>query len=471
MPVAGKKPIRWDVPPSCESLMGYAMYLRDHQENLRQSFSQPSRSVQIPLGNGILVSMVLGPVVDFIRVRGPERKVVPGGARIRMVWDKLPPFEEGTNNIDLSKTTDSLEVSVGHYCTISVINGKDENGKELPARFSVKPGTDEDGVEYPGWSIEQGIRRDDGTYKVDGKSATLLLGGNVEGECDIIAEDGKTTLRKSVQVRLGLLYVRCYDPAGEPLFYGQITNELKLTGLFRTLADPFSAVVQMSLLEEATHDGGQSVYSPWSIYSHDGPWGMGPDGRFYYRWFFSEDETLTIDYRLTSTVKHGSDIVGGAYFGNRQYEYFIERVGAQLILEGDPTQPVVSQPIGSTYPGWQIVHDPIEVNSGDYGPFVKNIYLNAGSYYYELMSGRTGGLTELSAILNLGNLVSVTASDDYYYISLMRPDGDLTVNVYVLFINGSYAEKEISNGTKEATGFTYAGKQVMADYSMLYKRR
>lgn len=200
--MAGKKPIRWDVPPSCESLMGYAMYLRDQQENLRQSFSQPSRSVQIPLGNGILVSMVLGPVVDFIRVRGPERKKVVSSKGKRMAWNKLPPLVEGTTVIDLSKMTEDPVFSGGYYCTVSVINGKDENDKELPARFSVKPGTDEDGVEYPGWSVEQGVRQDDGTYKVDGKNATLLLGGDVNGECDIIATDGETTLKKNVSVPL-----------------------------------------------------------------------------------------------------------------------------------------------------------------------------------------------------------------------------------------------------------------------------
>lgn len=228
--MAGKKPIRWDVPPSCENLMGYAMYLRDQQENLRLSFSQPSRSVQIPLGNGILVSMVLGPVVDFIRVRGPEKKAVSGGGK-QMVWDKLPPLVEGTAEIDLSQMTVDPDASGGYYCAVSVINGMDAGGKTLPAEFSAKMGTGS-----IGWSIKQGIKQDDGTYKVDGKSATLLLGSDVDGECDIIAEDGKTRLKKKVKV--SIVDAGWYYLGENGLYYtiNQATGELDYLTAGKTLS-------------------------------------------------------------------------------------------------------------------------------------------------------------------------------------------------------------------------------------------
>jgi hypothetical protein len=101
-----------------------------------------------------------------------------------MTWDKLPPFEEGTSNIDLLKMTEDPDVEGGYYCTVSVINGTDENGRSLSAEFSVK-------TEDSGWSVEQ----------IDGRSATLKLGADVEGDCEIIARDGKAELSKKVTSR------------------------------------------------------------------------------------------------------------------------------------------------------------------------------------------------------------------------------------------------------------------------------
>jgi hypothetical protein len=395
--------------------------------------------------------------------RGTQRAVGK-----KMTWDKLPPFETGTENIDLSQMTEDPDVEGGYYCTVSVFNGTDEDGRSLSATFSIKAGKDENDVEYLGWSIEQGIRQDDGTYKVDGKSATLLLGADAKGDCEIIAQDGKTTLKKKVFVRLSL-YVKCYDTDDNFLCYGKIVNNLSLTGQFSLSAKPFLTTAHsLSLAEGVVHDSSVSVYGAWAVYSHDGPWGMGPDGRFWYRWFFSEQENLTKTYKLTSTVKFGLDIIAGPFLGNRYNEYLVERVGADLILEGDPVQPSVSQPINSFYPGWEATISSVVTITGDYGPLIKNIYLNSSSYYYELESGASGGLAELDSILGLGAVATVTNRDDYYYITLTRPDGDSTANVYALFINESYATKEITDSTREPTSFVYCEKQVIADYSELY---
>jgi hypothetical protein len=193
--VADKKPIRWFVPQGGESFMGIAAYYLTHEENMRQSFSQPSRSITRMLPDGTRIDYIMNDVVDCIRISPPQRAVSGRDLGKTMTWDKLPPFEEGIDNIDFSLMTEDPLVEGGYYCTVSVINGTDENGRTLSATFSVKMSTGS-----VGWSIEQGVRQDDGTYKVDGKSATLLLREDVEGECDIVATDGKTTLTKTVNV-------------------------------------------------------------------------------------------------------------------------------------------------------------------------------------------------------------------------------------------------------------------------------
>ncbi len=197
--MANRKPIRWAVPLGGESYMGLAQYFLTHEENMRQAFSQPSRRARRTLPDGTTIDYIMNDVVDFIMISPPQMQRAVGK---KMTWDKLPPFEEGTTStIDLSQMTEDPDVEDGYYCTVSVINGTDENGNSLSAEFSVKAGTDDDGDEYSGWSIEQGIRQGDGTYKVDGKSATLLLGADVEGGCDIIVRDGKAELSKKVTSR------------------------------------------------------------------------------------------------------------------------------------------------------------------------------------------------------------------------------------------------------------------------------
>jgi hypothetical protein len=196
--MADRKPIRWAVPLGCESLMGIAAYYLTHEENMRQSFSQPSRYAKRLMPDGTSIEYIMNDVVDCIRITPPQIIQVMEGKK--MVWEKLPPLETGTDNIDFSEMTEDPDVSGGYYCTISVINGIDENGRSLPATFSVKAGLDENNDGYHGWSIKQGIRHTDGTYRTDGKSATLLLGAYVDGDCEIIARDGRTEIKKKVKV-------------------------------------------------------------------------------------------------------------------------------------------------------------------------------------------------------------------------------------------------------------------------------
>lgn len=198
--MADRKPIRWAVPLGCESLMGIAAYYLTHEENMRQSFSQPSRYAKRLMPDGTSIEYIMNDVVDCIRITPPQIIQVMEGKK--MVWEKLPPLEAGTDNIDFSEMTEDPDVSGGYYCTVSVVNGTDERGNSLSATFSVKAGLDEAGDEYPGWSIEQGIRQLDGTYKVDGKSATLLLGADVDGNCEISASDGKDVIIKEIAVVL-----------------------------------------------------------------------------------------------------------------------------------------------------------------------------------------------------------------------------------------------------------------------------
>jgi len=191
--MANRKPIRWAVPLGGESYMGLAQYFLTHEENMRQAFSQPSRRARRTLPDGTIIDYIMNDVVDFISISPPQKIVRAMGKA--MTWDKLPPLEEGTNYIDLSQMTEDPDVEGGYYCTVSVFNGTDENNRTLPAEFSVKMSTGS-----VGWSIEQGIRQTDGSYKVDGKSATLLLGADVEGDCEIVAWDGKTTLKERVKI-------------------------------------------------------------------------------------------------------------------------------------------------------------------------------------------------------------------------------------------------------------------------------
>ena len=196
--MADRKPIRWAVPRGAESYMGLAQHFLTHEENMRQSFSQPSRRARRTLPDGTCIDYIMNDVVDCIMISRPQIRA--RGLGKEMVWDKLPPFEEGTSNIDLSAMTVDPDVSGGYYCTVSVINGTDENGKTLSAEFSIN-------ASHTGWSIYQGVRRDDGTYEADGTNATLrLYEPLLDGTCDIIADDGRTKLKKTVNAFKSFFY-------------------------------------------------------------------------------------------------------------------------------------------------------------------------------------------------------------------------------------------------------------------------
>lgn len=201
--MANRKPIRWDVPLGGESYMGLAQYFLAHEENMRQAFSQPSRRARRTLPDGTTIDYIMNDVVDFISISTPQR--IQRAVGKSMTWDRLPPLEEGTSTIDLSQMTEDPDVSGGHYCTVSVINGTDENGRLLPAEFSIE-------ASHTGWSIYQGIRQSDGTYKSDGVNATLrLYEPLLDGTCDIIANDGRTTLKMTVSAFKPHFYYRGED--------------------------------------------------------------------------------------------------------------------------------------------------------------------------------------------------------------------------------------------------------------------
>lgn len=210
------KPIRWAIQPGLENFAGLAMYLRDQEENLKQAFSQPSRSVRKILPGYIVIDYVMNDVVDFIQISMLRKP--PKGKNIPMIWHKEPPYkvDENGNLVrdDEGKLTwvldfeseDMIEdpdVEGGYYFLVSVVNGRNEKQEILLATFVIKKGKDLNGDDYPDWSIKQGKRIIEGettSYKVDGKYATILLGDDVEGEATIIANDGETVLTRKIAI-------------------------------------------------------------------------------------------------------------------------------------------------------------------------------------------------------------------------------------------------------------------------------
>ena len=194
--------------------MGYAAYFLSHEEDMRQSFSQPSRRSRRSFPDGTIVDYVLDDVMDFIQVIPPWMQEKAKG--IEMVWDIEPPYKkdeagdmvlgnDGKPTYELDFESEDMfedpDVENGYYFFVSVINGND-GIKELPADFSIVPDKDGNGNDYPGWSIEQGLRQEDGSYEVDGKSATVLLAKEVDGSCNIFAIDGITTLSRAAMINI-----------------------------------------------------------------------------------------------------------------------------------------------------------------------------------------------------------------------------------------------------------------------------
>jgi hypothetical protein len=204
--MADRKPIRWAVPQGAEGYMGLATYYRDFEESMRQSFSQPSRSIRRTLPDGTTIDYVMNDVVDFIEIRPPAKRppIVKRGEG--MEWDILPVFKENSDYIEPSSfkfgydfQLSPLEVKhYGYYCTVSV-----KNAEKLPVNFSVQP-------DSTGWSIESGIFTQDlsgyyGEYKIDGLSATLWLDiypAFIEGGATVGANDGMSELNKNVSVEV-----------------------------------------------------------------------------------------------------------------------------------------------------------------------------------------------------------------------------------------------------------------------------
>lgn len=223
------KPIRWAIQPGLENFAGLAMYLRDQEENLKQAFSQPSRSVRKILPGHIVIDYVMNDVVDFIRIS--MLKKPPKGKGIPMVWNKQPPYKLGDDgklqkdvngdptwalDFESVEMFEDPDVEGGYYFIVTVINGKNEKQEILWATFVINEGKDINGNKYPDWSIEQGERVISGgvtSYTVDGKTATILLGDEVEGDAVIIALDGETVLARKVAIpdEWRILYIP--DPA------------------------------------------------------------------------------------------------------------------------------------------------------------------------------------------------------------------------------------------------------------------
>jgi hypothetical protein len=200
-------------------------------------------------------------VVDFIKITPPQMRLRPKGKPI--VWDQIPPYErdedgklllgedgKATYELDFHsvKMIEDPDVAGGYYCTISVVNGISKDGLILPATFSVVPGKEgPDNEEYPGWSIKQGKRTiTDGvsSYFVDGKTATLLIGADVDGDCTIYATDEENSISLKASVPIAEWFVlhtpRNPAPPGAILPYAP-RERYKLkeigTGEIRLIAD------------------------------------------------------------------------------------------------------------------------------------------------------------------------------------------------------------------------------------------
>jgi hypothetical protein len=228
--------------------MGLAAYFRDTEENMRKSFSQPFRRSQRTLPDGTVIDFFMTDVVDTIRISSPTAMRLQ---KTIMVWNKEPPYKKDesgqlirggsgmlTFELDLESSNmfNDPDVESGHYFFVSIINGTNESGGILSAIFSVKMGED-----AAGWSIRQGIRQTDGTYKIDGKSATILLAADVKGECSIIAADGQTVLVRKVSYgsTWKLLYIPDTLPPSEEYVEARKYNLEPTINLFKNTEPGF----------------------------------------------------------------------------------------------------------------------------------------------------------------------------------------------------------------------------------------
>jgi hypothetical protein len=342
-------------------------------------------------------------VVDCIRISPPKGMQRAVGKK--MTWDKLPPFETGTSVIDLSLMTEDPFVEDGYYCTVSVINGTDENGRSLSAEFSVKAGKDEDDQEYSGWSIKQGIRQTDGSYKVDGKSATLLLGADVDGDCEIIARDGKTELRKKVLIEKTYCLLCGNDK------YVKLDDSFKPTVKQVAIADPFDSFVYSGFVKKVgtvTTVIDAYVGAPYITY-HWGGITMAGDGKW---WWFTRYAWDTWKRRVTTTdwsievngvvVDSGTTVEDTGYVLRRHDEYGL---GISWSVEYT-VAPCTSVPptIDPNSVGTFVT--PLSVN-------LQSIYLRDSLYCYVDGENRCGSSSLLDII---DKRVVVTEKNDEFYL-------------------------------------------------------
>jgi hypothetical protein len=249
----------------------------------------------------------------------------------KMTWDKLPPFEEGTSVIDLVEMSLDLDIPA-YYCPVSVINGMDENGKALSTEFSVE--MDDDSA---GWSIEQGTLQIDGTYKVDGKSATLLLGIDMKGSCEIIARDGQTELRKTVELPETEIVVRGRLIGGSTWGYYKLSDIVNDEYIAVGVDIPMSSpdVTHVPVVEETdTDDNARPVRT--ITHNSVGKW----DGDEWYNETYSETLTYESDgmggWNLIKEEKNGYYLSllgeGDVDSGIRKAQILYER-----LVGSDPT--------------------------------------------------------------------------------------------------------------------------------------
>jgi hypothetical protein len=363
--LADRKPIRWFVPQGGESFMGVAAYYLTHEENMRQSFSQPSRSVRRTLPDGTTIDYVMNDVVDCIMISPPQgiQRVV--GKSKKMIWDKLPPFETGTTSvIDLSQMTEDPDVEGGYYCTVSVFNGTDENGRTLSATFSIE-------ASHTGWSIYQGVRQDDGTYKADGKNATLrLYEPTLDGTCIIIANDGRTTLKKTVSAFKDHFYYL----GDNGLYYTVSTTTGRTTGESAEAEDvsvnPFEFYGEQN---EVRHD--IAYYTVWHHYIKT------TKSIFSVTWTGEDSYTdlvIKIEKHYIDTMLSTNDpnpLAGADYIVEETYQptlYWSREAQAALptseIEEYDETSwnPVITTEGGGVLPSFLILQSPMSDGASVY---------------------------------------------------------------------------------------------------------
>lgn len=194
--MARKMKLHWNVTAGLESYMVEAI---EHLERYRKLSLLPSTKTikQIMPGSGIPVEYDLREGVCCIRISAPKPNITTRIAE--PYFEALPPMALGESG----NMTEFIEVSLMRcspadncrYSLLSIINRTDPNGWPIPAKFSIQPGHDSHG-----WSLVEGKEQPDGSYKVDGRSATLRLAPDATGSCELAVDDGEVRLEKIFKI-------------------------------------------------------------------------------------------------------------------------------------------------------------------------------------------------------------------------------------------------------------------------------